>query len=140
MPGTGVFHNTFCPVSTFHCATAPWPSPLPFLSPRNPGHGRAAVRTTGLDGTTSGFGGAAAVDARTIHLPTADVKTIREHFGLSQAEFAIRFGFEADTIQNWEQGRNRPDQATQLLLKVIEAHPDDVEAILTGYEGQRRRP
>lgn len=80
------------------------------------------------------------VDARTIHLPTADVRRIREHFGLSQAEFAIRFGFEADTIQNWEQGRNRPDQATQLLLKVIEAHPDDVEAILTADEGQRRRP
>lgn len=80
------------------------------------------------------------IDARAILLPTADVRRIREHFGLSQAEFAIRFGFEADTIQNWEQGRNRPDQATQLLLKVIEAHPDDVEAILTADEGQRRRP
>ena len=79
------------------------------------------------------------IDARTIHLPSADVRRIREHFGLSQAEFAIRFGFELDTIQNWEQGRNRPDQATQLLLKLIEAHPDDVEAVLTSDEGQRRR-
>jgi DNA-binding transcriptional regulator YiaG len=76
---------------------------------------------------------------RAIHLPTADVKRVREHFGLSQTEFAIRFGFEIDTVQNWEQGRNRPDQAMQLLLKLIEVYPDDVEAILTGGEGHRRR-
>jgi len=72
------------------------------------------------------------VTARRISLPDADVKRIREQFGLSQAEFAIRFGFEMDTVQNWEQGRNRPDQAAQLLLKVIETYPEDVEAVLTG--------
>ena len=33
---------------------------------------------------------------------------------LSQAEFAVRFGFQIDTAQNWEKGRNTPDQATQL--------------------------
>jgi DNA-binding transcriptional regulator YiaG len=74
--------------------------------------------------------------ARAITLPAADVKRIRERFGLSQAEFAIRFGFEIDTVQNWEQGRNRPDQAMQLLLKVIEAYPEDVEAVLTGNEAR----
>jgi DNA-binding transcriptional regulator YiaG len=71
------------------------------------------------------------VTARAISLPAADVKRIREQFGLSQAEFAIRFGFELDTVQNWEQGRNRPDQASQLLLKIIETYPEDVEAVLT---------
>jgi len=71
------------------------------------------------------------VTARAITLPAADVKRIRERFGLSQAEFAIRFGFEIDTVQNWEQGRNRPDQASQLLLKIIETYPEDVEAVLT---------
>ena len=76
------------------------------------------------------------VEARPIHLPTVDVKRVRERFGLSQAEFAIRFGFEIDTVQNWEQGRNRPDQATQLLLKVIEAYPEDVDKILAGSESQ----
>ena len=75
------------------------------------------------------------VAARSIRVPVADVKRIREHFGLSQAEFAIRFGFEIDTVQNWEQGRNRPDQASQLLLKIIEAYPDDVEAVLTDADG-----
>jgi DNA-binding transcriptional regulator YiaG len=74
------------------------------------------------------------VAARAISLPAVDVKQIREHFGLSQAEFAIRFGFEIDTVQNWEQGRNRPDQASQLLLKIIEAYPEDVEAVLTNAD------
>jgi len=71
------------------------------------------------------------IAARAIKLPAANVKRIREHFGLSQSEFAIRFGFEIDTVQNWEQGRNRPDQAAQLLLKIIENYPEDVEAVLT---------
>ena len=72
------------------------------------------------------------IRALPIRLPRADVKRVREHFGLSQAEFAVRFGFEIDTVQNWEQGRNTPDQATQLLLKVIEAYPEEVEKVLTG--------
>jgi DNA-binding transcriptional regulator YiaG len=80
------------------------------------------------------------IAARTINLPAANVKRIREHFGLSQAEFAFRFGFEIDTIQNWEQGRNRPDQATQLLLRVIEAYPENVEAVLTKDEAIAARP
>jgi DNA-binding transcriptional regulator YiaG len=83
------------------------------------------------------------VSARTINLPAADVKHIREQFGLSQAEFAFRFGFEIDTIQNWEQGRNRPDQTAQLLLKVIEVYPENVESILTNDRsmaaGSKRR-
>jgi DNA-binding transcriptional regulator YiaG len=74
------------------------------------------------------------VRALPINLPKANVKKVREHFGLSQAEFAMRFGFEIDTVQNWEQGRNAPDQATQLLLKVIEAYPEEVEKVLTDGE------
>ena len=72
------------------------------------------------------------VEAKPIRAPSVDVKRVRERFGLSQAEFAIRFGFEIDTVQNWEQGRNVPDQPTQLLLKVIETYPEDVEKVLTG--------
>ena len=45
---------------------------------------------------------------------------------------------KSDTIQNWEQGRNRPDRATQLLLKAIEAYPHDVEAVLTNAESAMR--
>jgi DNA-binding transcriptional regulator YiaG len=71
------------------------------------------------------------VNAFPIEPPHADVKRVREHLGLSQAEFSIRFGLELDTIQNWEQGRYRPDPAAQLLLSVIESYPECVDAVLT---------
>jgi DNA-binding transcriptional regulator YiaG len=72
------------------------------------------------------------VTARPVRVPEVDVRAVRERFGLSQAEFAIRFGFALDTVQNWEQGRNRPDAPTQLLLKVIEEYPEAVERVLAG--------
>jgi len=70
------------------------------------------------------------VDAARVVLPTPDIKKIREKLGVSQAEFAIRFGLELDTLQNWEQGRNQPDPAARLLLKVIELHPEVVAGVL----------
>jgi DNA-binding transcriptional regulator YiaG len=63
--------------------------------------------------------------------PEPDLKRIRQRLGLSQAEFSIRFGLELDTVQNWEQGRTHPDSAARILLSVIEAYPECVDAILT---------
>jgi DNA-binding transcriptional regulator YiaG len=72
------------------------------------------------------------VKAHVIHTPNVDVKRVREELGLSQAEFALRFGLELDTIQNWEQGRYKPDPAAQLLIKLIETHPEIVQSALIG--------
>ena len=66
-----------------------------------------------------------------IEPPQSDVRHVRERLGLSQAEFALRFGLELATVQNWEQGRYRPDPAAQLALKIIDRHPDVVDAIMT---------
>ena len=71
------------------------------------------------------------VDASIIRPPDVDVKSVRERFGLSQSEFAARYPFELDTIQNWEQGRNQPDSISRTLLKVIEENPSVVERVLT---------
>jgi DNA-binding transcriptional regulator YiaG len=72
------------------------------------------------------------VRAARIHpLRHLDVRQVRELFGISQAEFAARFGLELDTIQNWEQGRYKPDPAAQLLLRIIQMRPDVVEQALT---------
>jgi DNA-binding transcriptional regulator YiaG len=71
------------------------------------------------------------VDASIIRPPDVDVKRVRERFGLSQSEFAARYPFELDTIQNWEQGRNQPDSVSRTLLKVIEENPAVVEKVLT---------
>jgi putative transcriptional regulator len=39
--------------------------------------------------------------------PQVDVTAIRKRFGLSQAEFARRFGFSPRAVQDWEQHRAR---------------------------------
>ena len=73
----------------------------------------------------------AGVEASVIGAPDVDVKKIRERTGLSQSDFAARYPFELDTIQNWEQGRNQPDSVSRTLLKVIEENPAVVEKVMT---------
>ena len=68
---------------------------------------------------------------RRISVPEqVDVKAIRERLNMTQKEFALRYGFPLDTIQNWEQGRRQPEGAARLFLKLIEAEPDTVERVL----------
>jgi putative transcriptional regulator len=65
-----------------------------------------------------------------VHVPEVDVRQVRTKMGLSQAQFATRFGFPPATLRNWEQGRARPDAPTRVLLAVIAKHPDAVEDVL----------
>ena len=63
-----------------------------------------------------------------VHVPAEiDVKAIRRKLGMSQAEFAASFGFGLDAVQNWEQGRRRPEGA---FLEVIDREPDAVRRAL----------
>ena len=66
-----------------------------------------------------------------VHVPEqVDVKAIRRRLGLSQRRFAERFGFKLDAVQNWEQGRRRPEGAARAFLRVIELEPEAVERAL----------
>src|ERR1041385_5334925 len=70
------------------------------------------------------------VRVTTIKVPTVDVRAVRKRLGLSQLEFAARFGFQPATLKNWEQGRTRPDGPARVLLAVIARHPEAVEDAL----------
>ena len=65
-----------------------------------------------------------------VHVPQVDVREVRTKMGLSQAQFATKFGFPPATLRNWEQGRSRPDAPTRVLLAVIARHPEAVEDVL----------
>lgn len=65
-----------------------------------------------------------------VHVPQVDVREVRTKMGLSQAQFATKFGFPPATLRNWEQGRSRPDAPTRVLLAVIAKHPEAVEDVL----------
>ena len=56
--------------------------------------------------------------------------SVRRKMGLSQAGFALKFGFPPATLRNGEQGRSRPDAPTRVLLAVIAKHPEAVEDVL----------
>ena|SRR5216683_1795690 len=70
------------------------------------------------------------VKVTTVEVPTTDVRAVRRKLGLSQSEFAAKFGFQPATLKNWEQGRTRPDGPARVLLAVIARHPDAVEDAL----------
>ncbi len=79
-----------------------------------------------LPGQFAAFG----VEASPLTIPEVDTRAIRARLGLSQADFAVRFGFELDTVQNWDQGRHAPDSATRVLLAIIDRDPALVEAVM----------
>ena len=52
-----------------------------------------------------------------------NVAKLRKSVGLSQARFAAALGISLATLQNWEQGRRRPDGPARVLLTVFKRHP-----------------
>ena len=49
---------------------------------------------------------------------------IREKLQLSQSAFASLMGVSTRTIQDWEQGRRKPQGPAKSLLRVAEQHPE----------------
>jgi putative transcriptional regulator len=68
--------------------------------------------------------------SRVTEFPPLDVKAIRQQLGKSQSEFALMIGVSVATLQNWEQGRRRPDGPARALLRVAASNPDAVAAAL----------
>jgi putative transcriptional regulator len=71
-----------------------------------------------------------AVHVSKVQVSDIDVAAVRQRMGLSQTEFASKFGLPPATLRNWEQGRVRPDAPTRVLLAVIAKHPESVEDAL----------
>jgi len=61
-----------------------------------------------------------------------NVKAIRAKSGLSQSQFARRYGFSTRTLQDWELGRAKPPSAVRAYLTVIDRFPKTVEKALLG--------
>lgn len=64
--------------------------------------------------------------SRAFEFEPADVKGIRHALRFSQSEFAAMIGVSVATLQNWEQGRRRPEGPARALLKVAEKNPKAV--------------
>src|SRR6201993_2255365 len=68
--------------------------------------------------------------SRVTEFAPVDVRAIRQRLLKSQSEFARMIGVSVATLQNWEQGRRRPEGPARALLKVAAENPEAVSAAL----------
>lgn len=64
------------------------------------------------------------------HELISQAKKLRGQLGLSQCEFAERFGLERQTYAQWERGRRQPDMAAVTLLRIIIDNPHTVHRVV----------
>ena len=64
-------------------------------------------------------------------VPDVDVRAIREGQELTREQFADRYGLQARAIQEWEQGRRKPEPAVRAYMLVIKNQPAAVRKALT---------
>jgi len=55
-----------------------------------------------------------------------DVAGVRGRLGLTQAQFAARFGFSVSTLRHWERGDRQPHGPALVLLNLIARDPAGV--------------
>ena len=79
------------------------------------------------------------INGKVYDIPIPDVRSIREHLRLSQAQFAERFNLSQRTIQQWEQHRAMPDMPARILLKAIQRAPDVIAAAAAEVQHELQR-
>jgi putative transcriptional regulator len=85
----------------------------------------------GLEEAIAYAEGRAKEGAYRVHVPSAvDVRGIRVKLGMTQEEFASRFGFSVNTLRHWEQGKRQPEGPARAYLQVIDRAPKAVQKAL----------
>ena len=64
--------------------------------------------------------------SRKYEVTPPDIKMVREKLQVTQKEFAMLIGVSTRTLQNWEQGRRKPEGPANALLKVATKNPKAV--------------
>jgi putative transcriptional regulator len=75
--------------------------------------------------------------SRSFEIEKTDIKHIRANYKLSQSEFATLLGVRLSTLQNWEQGRRKPQGPARILLQVAAKHPDAVWDVVQSAKSQK---
>lgn len=73
--------------------------------------------------------------SRVFEFSPLDVKAIRTQLQKSQREFAQMIGVSVATLQNWEQGRRKPEGPARALLQVALRNPQAVQEALASESG-----
>ena len=61
---------------------------------------------------------------------TADeVIAVRQQLNLSRSVFAMYLRTNTRTLENWEQGRAKPNAQAALIMRLVEKYPDTVKRL-----------
>jgi putative transcriptional regulator len=60
-----------------------------------------------------------------------DLIRLRESLNLSRALFAVYLRTNVRTLENWEQGRAKPNAQAALLINLVKRFPDTVQRLAT---------
>jgi putative transcriptional regulator len=55
-----------------------------------------------------------------------EIKTARKKLNVSQNEFALMIGVSVRALQNWEQGRRKPEGPAKALVRITSRNPNAV--------------
>jgi len=61
--------------------------------------------------------------SRVYEIKPPEIKTVREKLNVSQNQFALMIGVSVRTLQNWEQGRRKPEGPAKALLRIASRNP-----------------
>ncbi|MDP3677665.1 MAG: hypothetical protein Q8R23_01075 [Methylotenera sp.] len=64
-------------------------------------------------------------------ITSGDLLALRESLHLSRPVFAGYLRTNPRTLENWEQGRAKPNAQAALLIKLVEQYPDTVDRLAT---------
>lgn len=64
---------------------------------------------------------------------TIDVTSVRIRMGMTQEQFAARFGFPVATLRHWERGDRNPRGPARVLLAIIDCEPRAVLRALARF-------
>jgi putative transcriptional regulator len=65
-----------------------------------------------------------------VHEPV-DVRAVRARTDLKRREFAERYNLDPRAVEQWEQGRRRPERGTEMYLRLIGHDPEQVARMVS---------
>lgn len=62
---------------------------------------------------------------------SSELLSLRERLHLSRGVFARYLRINPRTLENWEQGRAKPNAQAAVLIRLVQQYPDTVERLAT---------
>ena len=64
-----------------------------------------------------------------VTIKASEIVALREQLNLSRGIFALYLRTNPRTLENWEQGRAKPNAQAALLLRLVQRYPDTVHRL-----------